>query len=190
MFFFLNPLDPSRHPNPANYPDQAWKRVIYSRHGPINFLSEKSGDVIAIGLFRKPQDRLFSSFLDGWHHEGMENEEWWRIKVKLKESLHHFRMAKDTGNETLQTDMKIKLAEAYMQHDNMIGCYVKMLNGHHCVSGFLKRSDPFNQTALDHAIHILRQFYFVGIFEEYDKSISTLHRLANNGLTSPHQVLP
>jgi hypothetical protein len=63
-----------------------------------------------------------------------------------------------------------------------------MLNGYSCASGFILRSAPFNQTVLDQAIAVLRQFYFVGIFERYNESISALHYLANNGRSRPHKV--
>ena len=63
-----------------------------------------------------------------------------------------------------------------------------MLTGHGCMSCFLRRSKPFNQFALDKALRVLRKFYFVGIFEDYNKSVHALHLLANNGKSRPHKV--
>jgi hypothetical protein len=164
---------------------QSWQRAIYSKHKPLE-LREQS---ITIGILRAPKDRLFSSFLDGWHHEGMDHNAWMTLKFRLKHLLFtEFRPALFAGNESVATDMLYQMVQEYMLHDHMIGCYTKMLNGYPCMSMFLTKSAPFNQTALDVALLRLRNFYFVGIFEDYNRSISTLHLLANNGRSRPHKV--
>lgn len=91
------------------------------------------------------------------------------------------------GNETfphfpLLILFRIGFSDKYFNR-----CVCKMLNGHECMSSFLTRNDPFNQTALDFALKVLNRFYFVGIFEEYEKSLMILHQLVNDGHVA-HQV--
>ena len=144
---------------------------------------------IVIGMFRRPKDRLLSSFLDQWHHEGMPHNSWLVLKNSLTNLLfRNFTQAVESGDRETQAQVRLAMAKEYILHDDMLGCYTKMLNGHRCVSDFLKRSEPFNFEALKFALERLRKFYFVGIFEEYNKSISALHILANNGLSRPHTV--
>ena len=144
---------------------------------------------IVISIFRRPKDRLVSSFLDHWHHEGMPRDTWLVLKNSLNKLLFgNYTRALESGNRKTQAEIRVAMAKEYMLHDYMLGCYTKMLNGYDCVSGFLRRNDPFNNEALNIALERIQKFYFVGIFEEYNKSISTLHILANNGRSKPHTV--
>ena len=78
----------------------------------------------------------------------------------------------------------VKKALDYIYHPRMIGCVTKMLLGHTCYSDILS-NQPFNLTVLSIAKQRLRQFFFVGIFEEYEESIRLFHIVANTS-TKPH----
>jgi hypothetical protein len=114
--------------------------------------------------------------MDSTHHEGMTKEDHAELMEKMGENAAHYEL-----------EDHLRRAQLYLSHKNMVGCYVKMLNGYECHSSFLTRDGPFNQTALNAAVTALHQFYFVGILEEYEQSLTLLHRMANVG-TSVHPV--
>jgi hypothetical protein len=110
----------------------------------------------------------------------------------------------------------IKYAQEYANHPNMIGCTVKMLNGFECYSSTLfpikdargginsndtaeisehnpripqyDRSLPLNTTAIDIAIRRLRQFRFVGLFDQFNTSLHLLHRVMVGYKSKPSVV--
>jgi hypothetical protein len=126
--------------------------------------------MIGVAMIRNPKLRLISAFLDSMHREGLPKEE----NEKLLDAI-----SKHPVNRTNTGENNLFLTAAdYMNHKNMIGCYTKMLNGYDCYSSFLTRDSPFNKTALSVAINRLRNFYFVGIFEEYEESIRLFHTMA------------
>lgn len=60
------------------------------------------------------------------------------------------------------------------------GCYVKMLNGYRCFEDVV-----LTQKMVTKAIETMKQFLFVGIFEEYEPSLRVLiHKIQS------HQQLP
>ena len=120
------------------------------------------------------------------HHDGLGEDE----HAKLVEKWATYSRAKKDRKHTT-----VKKALDYIYHPRMIGCVTKMLLGHACASDIFK-NQPFNMTALQIANQRLRQFVFVGIFEEYDESIRLFHIVANTS-TKPHwteykkhQVIP
>ena len=143
-------------------------------------------DLIAVTILRQPKLRLISSFSDGSGHvEGMGDED--RSKMAERWSTIAHEKYSNLSHHEVHKIKFIKKMVDYISHPNMIGCYTKMLNGYNCYSDSLTRHKPFNSTALDIALSRLRQFFFVGIFEEYEKSIQVFHYLANVS-TKPHWV--
>jgi hypothetical protein len=187
------------------------KHRINIDHNPVrqDFL-KPAKHTIAVGMFRDPRSRLISSFLDGAHHEGM-NEHVFRAMRRSwdrRTSELHNRI-----EEKLIQDKIYQLNE-YANHPHMIGCYTKMLNGFMCSSPTLfdqqlrmnvtqclrtanctipqyNHSLPLNHTAVNVALRRLRQFRFVGIFERFNVSVHLLHRTMATGLTpSPVELYP
>lgn len=157
--------------------------------------------LMTVGTFREPKSRIISSFLDGHHHEGMDERDY-----KVMWNRHRLSKEKNTTLEML------RFAQEYANHPNMIGCQVKMLNGWACYSPTLFKihdwmlpavaspgnytlfinkavdyTQEFNQTAVDIAIRRLQQFRFVGIFDDFNKSVHLAHKMLSND-TSPGPV--
>jgi len=150
-------------------------------------------------IVRDPLSRLVSSFLDGMHTEGMP------LAVVRSLKARQENMSSSTDPEDPATVRR--RFEDYSQHPHFIGCQVKMLNGFECASAaplVVALQDPararlapqqrfglapFNSTLLQTAIERLRAFFFVGVFEQYPRSLALLHRAAG-GLpwTSPHPL--
>jgi hypothetical protein len=95
---------------------------MFQKHRPLKLFSPQNQSAIAIGFFRKPKDRLFSSFLDGWHHEGMNHSVWLDLKGYLKYSFFKlYPKALQSENKTAQHDLRVAMARKYMMHDYTIG---------------------------------------------------------------------
>ena len=138
--------------------------------------SKRQTTIIAVTILRNPASRIVSSFLDSAHFEGFSEDEHSRLMKKWS--------SYPTGVGRMKETILRKAAD-YIHHPHMIGCYTKMLLGYECLSGFLSRDQPFNQTALDIALQRLRTFFFVGIFEDYEASLQLFHQVANAS-TVPH----
>ena len=160
-----------------------------------------------VGMLRDPKSRLVSSFLDGMHHEGMPEAE-------FRAMQRRWSLQPNPNGKGMDLVNKVKHATEYANHPNMIGCYVKMLNGYMCSSSTIfphasalstngttlinddnllpipqyNRSLPLNQTAIDIALYRLRSFRFVGLFHHFNTSIRLLHRIMNNSSTLPSPV--
>jgi hypothetical protein len=118
-----------------------------------------------ITMLRDPRDRAISAFLDGMHHEGMENDDFESIKK-----------TNFSGNSIHQL---LHLSERYLHHPAIKGCQMKMLLGYECNSKELNLSDELIDVELiDRAKALLNQFFFVGIFENYRKSVELFHKMA------------
>jgi hypothetical protein len=140
----------------------------------------KHGKLIAVTMIRRPFDRILSAFMDSLHSEGFSEDE----RIELQKRMQNF------SDQTSLPD-QLEKAKIYLGHPNAVGCYTKMLNGHECYSSFITRDTAFNETALNVAKSLLNQFYFVGILEQYEKSIHLFHKMANAG-TFPHpaEIIP
>ena len=68
----------------------------------------------------------------------------------------------------------------YADHPELIGIQVKQLLGGKMID-FSDKDDPKLEGYVDLAIDRLKQFFFVGVFDEYVRSIKLFHALANVG---------
>lgn len=137
-------------------------------HPQIN-LQEKMGIIIV----REPKSRLISSFLDGVHMEGFTNRS---AAYELRGLFHQMDLDKTLGHQ----EKLLKQAQMYANQNVLHGHQVKMLLG-----GFNMDLSVRNETIMvqlvDRAVQRLREFFFVGVFEEYTRSLNLLHALANKG---------
>ena len=124
-------------------------------------------------VIREPKGRVISALLDGVHIEG------------IRDITHALELRKTIlevdRNSSLTKELKlIRKAEMYVYHRDLYGHQVKMLLG-------LPHLDlsVYNETLLhevvDKAVDRLRRFFFVGVFEEYARSLHLFHALANVG---------
>jgi hypothetical protein len=137
------------------------------------------GGMAVITMLRDPRHRLISAYLDGAHHEGMSDEGYSNLFHVMGPQLPDFSMA--------NSKQHLKRAQVYADHGNMVGCYTKMLNGYECHSRYITRHAPFNNEALEKAVKVLNKFYFVGLMEHYNTSITILHKMLGKN-TSPHDL--
>ena len=154
------------------YPKLECKFAGRPEHIPL-YPQDDLEQLMGMVVIREPKGRIISAFLDGVHLEGMENRtrgyELRRIMTEID---------RDTS---LTKEVKLmKKAEMYVYHRDLYGHQVKMLLG-------LPHLDlsVYNETLLhevvDKAVDRLRRFFFVGVFEEYVRSLHLFHALANVG---------
>ncbi len=179
------------------------KTRINIDHNPLKFdpntkPNHRLPPLMVVGVIREPKSRIISSFLDGMHHEGMTNDHDFKVLRKKWEV---------TSSDPAREEQRlVGFAQDYANHPNMVGCQVKMLNGYECYSPSLfpfadssavnlsepvdrqslripvfNRTAPLNQTAIDIALSRLRQFRFVGLFDQFNASVHLLHRVMSSG---------
>lgn len=105
-----------------------------------------------VGIFREPKHRILSSFLDSIHFEGLPR----KLSNKLKNS---FQAATTPQECVINFNIYLSLPCNY-------GCYTKMLNGLGCHADV-----ELTEAMLKHALFVVNQFFFVGVFEKYEESI-------------------
>lgn len=145
-------------------------------HPQINLL-EKMGIIIV----REPKSRLISSFLDGVHLEGFTD----RVAAYALRGLFH----QMDQNKTMSHQERLLIkAQMYADQKPLYGHQVKMLLG-----GFNMDLSVRNETIMvqlvDRAVQRLREFFFVGVFEEYKRSLYLLHALSNKGNNNEPEAL-
>jgi hypothetical protein len=134
-------------------------------------------------MLRHPKSRIFSAFSDSYHHEGMSPDDFEKLKFKM---FNHSYSTAFSDIESLNSSAKflkefIYAAKVYLEEPAMRGCQTKMILGYECAdSSFILSYPELNQTAINEAKQKLSQFFFIGLLEEYSKSISLFHRLANH----------
>jgi hypothetical protein len=117
-----------------------------------------------VGLFREPNSRIISAFLDSKHHEGMPED---IFKKGMENSIH-------SKNISL-------MFSDYLSMRGMRGCQMKMLLGYYCSEDI-----DLNQEMILNATAILREMKFVGITERYNQSVIAFHHIM--GGTLPHPI--
>ena len=141
-------------------------------HSELEHVSLKQE--MAMAIIREPKSRVISAYLDNLHREGFPfHHEYLALKAKLDTIDRTENLSVVEGN--------IKKAQLYANHPYLKGLQVKLLisNPH---QDFTKTNDiPMLETLVDQAIAKLRQFFFVGVFDEYVRSIKLFHELANVG---------
>lgn len=136
---------------------------------PVLNLHEKMG----IMIVREPKSRLISAFLDGVHIESFPNR---TDGHEMRRVFHEMDMNKSMNhNERL-----LLQAQQYADHYSQVGHQVKML-----VNGLTLNLSVKNETIMHElvkrAVLRMREFYFVGIFDQYARSLRLFHELANKG---------
>jgi hypothetical protein len=144
----------------------------------------------ALVVLRHPKSRVFSAFNDDYHHEGMNYQEFDNLKTRMfndSSSREVFQSRYPGVRETVM--VFVYGAFVYLNDPMILGCQTKMILGYHCAdSQFILPRNPINMTLIEEAKKRLRQFYFLGIFEEYQKTIELFHRISSNGTTIPSVV--
>jgi hypothetical protein len=134
-------------------------------------------------MLRQPKSRIFSAFSDGYHHEGMSIDEFENLKFKM---FNHSTSTSFSDIVALNSSSKylkefLFAAKVYFEEPAIRGCQTKMILGYECADTTFTLSYPeVNQTAIDEAKKKLSQFFFIGVLEEYSKSISLFHRVSNH----------
>ena len=117
-----------------------------------------------VTVLRNPRSRTISSFCDHMHMDGMKKTEGLRVKAKIQE-------ISDSQSATMCKDAS---------HPNTRGCYTKMLTGHGCFENVTLTS-----VLLKQAIKNLSLFSFVGILEDYEKSVDLFLTLNKVNVSAP-----
>lgn len=124
-------------------------------------------------IVREPKSRIISAFLDGVHLEGFTN----------RSAGYEMRFMFNDMNKDKQLSREEKLlrqARMYAHHHALYGHQVKMLLGLPVVD--LSKPHPRHiKATVALAVERMRQFFFVGIFDEYARSLRLFHELANVG---------
>lgn len=132
------------------------------QHVPLNRRINKQQAMV---MMREPKSRIISAFIDGMHHEGTNPSVWNKAKAKMKE----ISATKYDSNTKL-----MKTAAVYTNLTEMHSCQTKMMLGKGCAS-----SIPLKRQAAEAAQERLRDFFFVGLTEEFERSLLLFHELAN-----------
>jgi hypothetical protein len=144
----------------------------------------------ALVVLRHPKSRVFSALIDGVHREGMKYEDYDNLRTRMindTRSRELFQYQYPGVRETVM--IFVYSAFVYINDPMIIGCQTKMILGHHCAdSNFILPTNPVNITLIEEAKKRLKQFYFVGNFEEYQKTIELFHQISSNGTTTPSVI--
>ena len=112
--------------------------------------------------------------MDAVHSEGFHNRTaYWQIRDQIK--------ALD-ANKSLRPERKMLLqCQLYANHPYLLGLQVKQLIGGKIVDFSKTDNIPKLDALVDKAIARLGQFFFVGVFDEYVRSMKLFHHLAKVG---------
>ena len=154
------------------YPKLECKFAGRPEHIPL-YPQDDLQKLMGMVVIREPKGRVISALLDGVHIEGIRDI---AHAIELRKTILEV-----DRNSSLTKELKlIRKAEMYVYHRDLYGHQVKMLLG-------LPHLDlsVYNETLLhevvDKAVDRLRRFFFVGVFEEYVRSLHLFHALANVG---------
>lgn len=140
-------------------------------HPKLN-LHEKMG----IMVVREPKSRLISAFLDGVHTEGFTNR---TEAYEMRVLLHKM----DQNKSVPYYERLLTRGQIYADHRSQVGHQVKMLTGGLALDLSVK-NDEVMKDLIDRAVKRMREFYFVGLFDQYARSLRLFHELANKGNTN------
>lgn len=160
---------------------------IYSGHKPLNQSRTRSYRRFIV-LFRDPLERLISSYVDSFHHEGMDDTEY--------RAIFDLRNNRTSGAHCSSAERCFVAGYVYMMTNwrrvHSRGCQVKMMNGYSCF-----QSVVVTQAMVDNAVNLISNNYmksqydgrgnvtfYSGVFERYNESIRYFHHVAGKG-TAP-----
>lgn len=124
-------------------------------------------------MVREPKSRIISAFLDNVHIEGFANRTSGR---EMKDKLIAMDLEKDVPHEV----NLLKKAQMYVHHHALYGHQVKMLLGLPVLDLSQPRTKHI-EAVVARAVDRMTNFFFVGIFDEYARSLKVFHEMANVG---------
>lgn len=129
--------------------------------------------VMGLLIVREPKSRIISAFLDGYHLEGFVNR---TLGYEMRQEFNQI----DRGNQSTREQKLLKKAQMYAYHHALYGHQVKMLLGLPIID--LSKPTPAHvEEVVALAVQRMKQYFFVGIFDEYARSLRVFHELANVG---------
>jgi hypothetical protein len=134
----------------------------FQDHAPIHKKTTNFSDYV--GIFREPNSRIISSFLDFKHHEGMSQS-------VFNAGMNHTKHANLT-----------EIFRHYIRMRGMRGCQVKMLTGYQCSADI-----NITQEMMDRALLVVRSMKFVCLTNRYADCVVAFHHIMGN-LTHPHPI--
>jgi hypothetical protein len=142
-------------------------------HIPLYRSTDLSAEMGMV-MIREPKARVISALLDGVHLEGFVN------RTRGYE-LRNIFTAMDKDTTTPHTHQLMQKADLYCFHPMLYGHQTKMLLGEMDLDLSIQKPDLY-PSVVERAVEVLRRFYFVGIFEEYKRSLKLFHALADAGM--------
>jgi len=126
-----------------------------------------------VTMLREPKARMISAFLYGVHIAGFEHN-----MSDFEHMRKEMEVLKSNSNDSLSMNASLlQRAQIYANRSYIYGYQLRMIIG--SLNFDLSKVNDYLHMPLVHkAISRLRDFFFVGIFEEYNKSIQVLHALS------------
>ena len=153
-----------------NWQQWAWCDVEFTDITPGHFPYVESRDRgHAVGLFRKPQQRVMSAYASGLHHYGMKDSDSTRMRNAVLEAA---RNGDSLGS--LRT---------YVNWRGIPSCQTKMVLGYKCASDEITLDSEDLRRAMD---IVENDFLFVGITEDFDRSVCLFHAMLG-GVVNPNE---
>jgi len=118
----------------------------------------------AIGMFRKPAQRLISAYIDGYHTQGFSDETY----------------------ASLRKQCDGQSVACFARYPGVAGCTTRMLTGKRCADDPASYPEgmPSHIERVPDAIEALNKMKFVGITEEWDESVCLFHLMFGGVLYS------
>lgn len=134
-----------------------------TQHKPMTGADMDEG-VSAIGLFRKPAQRLISAYIDGYHTQGFSEQSY----VALRNQCDGQTVA------------------CFARFPGVAGCSTRMLTGKRCAEdpADYPGGMPSPVELVPEALKALNKMKFVGITEEWDESVCLFHLMFGGVLYS------
>lgn len=134
-----------------------------TQHMPMTEVMMDQG-VNAVGLFRKPSQRLISAYIDGYHTQGFSDDTYLALRKQCD--------GKTVG--------------CFARFPGVAGCATRMLTGKRCADDPAKYPEgiPSHIERVPDAIEALKKMTFVGITEEWDESVCLFHLMFGGVLYS------
>lgn len=149
-------------------------------HGPLPLNSPNNKVVM---IFREPKSRIISSFTNFAHTEGMNKQYEKDLRsrmLKVSRSL----CGRQIGGVKTECTYNARLY-TYASDQATKGCVVKTLNGIWCMNNEV----ILNTAMVELAIQRIKQFYFVGIFEDWDNMLTKFYIKRSIPLSETTSVL-
>mmetsp|Transcript_20996 Transcript_20996/g.41596 ORF Transcript_20996/g.41596 Transcript_20996/m.41596 type:complete len:308 (+) Transcript_20996:217-1140(+) len=134
-------------------------------HGP---LARNIPNYRVVAVFRNPKARIISSYADSMHHEGMSKGSWSLLQDKIR--LARERQCKKNKDKGCWFSAGLAV---YANDSTTKGCVARTMSGAWCMDDTVVPT----QAMADAAVLRIRDFAFVGIFEEWNEMIQKFSRL-------------